>query len=158
MWPPTSSAWTVRGASFALWALAAASALYWGLKLGGGRGVEVPLPPQRAAVAADPAAVARLLGGAPAQVAAAAPLATRFQLVGVVAGIRSGGGAAIIAVDGRPAKSFRVGASVADGVVLQSVHARQAVLAASGDGPALATLELPVLRGASAQAPIAAPR
>jgi general secretion pathway protein C len=67
--------------------------------------------------------------------------------VGVVAGAHSGGGAAIIVVDGKPAKSFRVGAVIEEGVVLQSVRGRQAVLTAGAAGPALVTLELPPLRG-----------
>jgi general secretion pathway protein C len=96
--------------------------------------------------AADPVAVARLLGAAPA-VASAAPsptLASRFTLVGVVAS-RSHKGAALIAVDGKPAKPFRVGAAVDEGIVLQSVEPRRAVLASSDGSPAL-TLELPPLK------------
>jgi general secretion pathway protein C len=139
------------------------SAVYWGLKLGGpGRSANVPVPPPRAVAPSDPAAIARLLGGAPAALPAAGALvpslASRFQLVGVVAGVRSGGGAALIAVDGRPAKSFRVGASVAEGMVLQSVRGRQAMLGTAAGGPATVTLELPASRSSTAQAPIAAPR
>jgi general secretion pathway protein C len=163
MWTPNSSVWTVRGTSFALWALVGISAVYWGMKLGGtGRGANVPVPPLRAVAPSDPAALARLLGSAPAALPAGGALvpslASRFQLLGVVAGVRSGAGAALIAVDGRPAKSFRVGASVADGMVLQSVRGRQAVLGAAMGGPATVALNLPVSRAATAQAPIEAPR
>jgi len=151
----------VRGTSFALWALVGISAVYWGLKLGGtGRSANVPVPPLRAVAPSDPAALARLLGSAPSALPTALvpSLASRFQLVGVVAGIQSGAGAALIAVDGRPAKSFRVGASVAEGLVLQSVRGRQAMLGAAMGGPATVTLDLPASRSATAQAPIEAPR
>jgi general secretion pathway protein C len=137
--------WAVRGAAFALWALAAASATYWGLKLTARPGAVAAGPAMaRGAAPTDPAAVARLLG-ATMQAAVQAPvasLASRFALVGVVAG-RSRAGAALIAVDGRPARPFRVGASVDEGLLLQSVEGRRAVLAASADGPAVLTLELP---------------
>jgi general secretion pathway protein C len=52
----------------------------------------------------------------------------------------------VISVDGKPARPYRVGSFVDDGLVLQSVHGRQAVIASAlGDGPAV-TLELPPLR------------
>lgn len=144
----TTGNWTVRGMTFVLWAAAAASAAYWGLKLGGGGPAGAPVaPPARAAVQADPAAMARLLGQTPGGPAAAdtptpPSAAARMQLLGVVAdGARQG--AALIAVDGRPAKPFRVGASVEDGLVLQSVRGRQAQLGAAVQGPASVTLELP---------------
>lgn len=161
MLTPTYAPWTVRGATFALWALAAGSAVFWGLKLaGGGRAIDVPVPPARPVAAVDPAAIARLLGSAPAAMAtpAAAPevsLASRFQLLGVAAGVQSGAGAAVISVDGKPARPYRVGATIEDGVVLQSVRGRQAVLAS---GSTQVTLELPPRLLPGAQAPIAAPR
>jgi general secretion pathway protein C len=161
MWTP-NDAWTVRGATFALWALAAASAVYWGLKLGGpSQPAAVPPPPPRAVAAVDPSALARLLGSAPSAVpmAVAAPsLASRFQLLGVAAGAHSGGGAAVISVDGKPARPYRVGAAIEEGVVLQSVRGRQALLASTAGQPLL-TLELPPPpEPAAPQSPIAAPR
>ena len=137
----------MAGATFVLWALVAASAVYWGLKLtrpSGGTGAAVA---SRNAAPSDPAALARLLGANPA-VASAAPVASlssRFVLVGVVASV-SRHGAALIAVDGRPAKPFRVGAALDEGIVLQSVQGRRAVLAAATSGPPLLTLELPAVR------------
>ena len=138
------SRWTVAGATFALWAVVAASAVYWGLKFTSASGPPGGAPLVRAPAPADPAAVARLLGSNPSAAAAApvASLASRFSLMGVVAD-RSHQGAALIAVDGRPAKPFRVGAAVDESLVLQSVDTRRAVLAASTDGPAVVTLELP---------------
>lgn len=161
MWTPTPAAWTVRGATFALWALAAGSAMVWGLKLGGSqRPIAVPPPPLRQVAAVDPVALARLLGSSPAATAAAPmpTLASRFHLIGVAAGAQSGGGAAVISVDGKPGRPYRVGATLEEGVVLQSVHARQAVLAAPNGSP-LATLELPPPPPlAGVQSPITAPR
>ena len=67
--------------------------------------------------------------------------------MGVLAGQQSGGGAALIAVDGQPAKPFRVGAVVVDGeLVLQSLGRREARLGASRGAPTTLTLELPPLR------------
>jgi general secretion pathway protein C len=148
MFLQTPAAWTVRGATFVLWALAAGSAAFWGLKLGGAQApITVPPPPSRGVAAVDPLALARLLGSSPAAVVAAPQptLASRFQLVGVAAGAESGGGAAVIAVDGKPPRPYRVGAALDEGIVLQSVRGRQAVLGAAGTGQPLLTLELPPL-------------
>ena len=137
--------WAVRGITLLLWAAAAASAVAWALKLGN-PGSAGPVAPSayRAPAPADPVMVARLLGQAQgnAPATAAAPLSSRFNLVGVVAD-KSHQGAALIAVDGRPAKPFRVGNAVDEGVILQSVQPRGAVLAATADGPPIVTLELP---------------
>ena len=145
------ASWSVRGATFALWLLAAASAAYWVLKVGGPAGtVAAAAPPARAAPAVDPVAIARLLGSASTLAAAtpAAPqpsLASRFVLVGVAAGA-SGGGHAVIAVDGKAARPYRVGSVIDEGLVLQSVQGRRAVIGQQGSGPALLTLELPPIQ------------
>jgi general secretion pathway protein C len=148
MFPSGRASWGVRIATFALWALAAASAVFWGLKLAGPQGGPATAPlAMRSAPPPDPMAIARLLGTSPVATAAAAPvptLASRFNLVGVVAD-KAQTGAALIAVDGKPARPFRVGAAVDEGLVLQSVQGRKAVLAASRNGPAVLTLELPPL-------------
>lgn len=138
--------WAVAGTTFALWALVAASAVYWGLKLTARpEGPAMAPLATRAPPPADPAAVARLLGASPAAAAPVASLASRFALVGVVAS-RSHKGAALIAVDGKPAKPFRVGTAVDEGLVLKSVESRRAILAASADGPPVLTLDLPPIR------------
>ena len=143
------SSWTVRGATFAVWLLAAGSCVYWGMKLTAQPAALAPTAvAQRGPAAVDPAALARLLGGSatPGAVAAAAPVASRFTLVGVVAGKKSSEGAAVIAVDGKPARPFRVGSAIDDTLVLQSVEGRRAVLAPATGGPAAVTLELPLPR------------
>jgi len=146
----SASNWTVRGVTFLVWAAAAASAAYWALKLGNPSVPAVVAPAAtRQGGTGDPMAIARLLGhsapsGAGTPVAAA-PTSSRFSLVGVVAG-RSEQGAALIAVDGRPPRPYRVGSRVDEGLVLQSVQPRRAVLAASPDGPPVVTLEMPPQR------------
>lgn len=139
----SQSPWWPRVGTLAVWLLAAASLAYWGLKFSAPAGASAVAPVALAPAAApDPAALARLLGAVPAATPAVASLASRFALIGVVAGASSGG-AALIAIDGKPAKPFRVGAKVEEGLVLQSVGARRALLGAAASGPALVTLELP---------------
>ena len=67
---------------------------------------------------------------------------SRFELLGVVASA-SGQGSALIAVDGQPARAFKVGQTVADGVVLQSLGPKQAQLGASVQDTALFSISLP---------------
>ena len=74
---------------------------------------------------------------------AAPSAASRFVLMGVLAGTASGGGAALIAVDGKPAKPYRVGANVEPGLVLQSLGKGAARLGASMDGATTLALEMP---------------
>jgi general secretion pathway protein C len=154
-----ASNWTVRGVTFLLWAGAAASVVAWGLKLSSSSSANVPpaavglRPP-----VTDAGALARVLGAsqdAPAAAAAQPSAASRMSLLGVVAD-RSQKGAALIAVEGRPPKPYRVGTLVDEGLVLKSVEARKAVLAASMDGPAVVTLELPPLAAPGAAAPASA--
>jgi general secretion pathway protein C len=137
----------VRAVTFALAMLAALSATYWGLKSTQSSSVSTAAPVAASAVTPlDPKSVAKALGGGKTSVPgkAEATGSTPFVLVGVLAeGSRKG--AALIAVDGKPAKPFAVGARVADGFVVQSVSGRRAMLAATADGPALVTLELPAL-------------
>ena len=138
--------WGVRLGTLAIWALAAASAAYWGLRLTA-RPPGMPAPTAAPApVAADMQAMARLLGAVTAQTpqAAAAPVSSRFALVGVLAGQQGASGAALIAVDGKPAKPYRVGATVDAGLVLQSLGPRQARLGAGLEGVTTVTLEMPV--------------
>ena len=147
--PSQSHRWWLRGASFSVAALAAASTTFWGLKLS----APVFLPPSITAQApsleaSDNQAWVRLLGG---QKADALPTpeavdvaSSRFKLWGVVAG-GHGQGLALIAADGKTAKPYRVGAPVEDGLVLKSVSPRSAELARSLAAPAGMTLELPKL-------------
>ena len=124
-----------RGWSFAVWALVAGSALFWGLRLF----VKAPQAPAQTAVAELGAGargdLTRVFGPDPVAVPQAAepePVAdARFQLIGVVSprgGDANGQGLALIAVDGKPAKAYRVGSVVDGQTVLQSVQSRGAAL------------------------------
>jgi general secretion pathway protein C len=135
----------VRAATLGVWTLAAGSMVYWGLRLSAGLPDTLAPPPATAGVTIDAPAVGRVLGAVPVATPQAVSLASRFALQGVVAEA-SGRGAALIAVDGKPARSYRVGSAVEDGLLLQSVAPRQATLAAAMDSPAALTLEMPPLR------------
>lgn len=144
----TSSRWVPRVTTLLVWALVAGSLTLWWLRLA----VQVPPAPPVTAVAlpappSDPAALARALGVREQAAAPQTPApteASRFALLGVAA--RAHNGAALIAIDGKPPKPFRVGAKVEEGLILQSVSSRRAVLAAAPDGPPSMTLELPPRR------------
>lgn len=145
-------------ATFVVWALAAAGALFWGLRL---FSPNLLAPPHARAVTAvtPPPALAstdlsRLLGAdeAPAVVAGApapaAPSDPRFQLLGVAAPTL-----ALIAVDGKAPRSYRLGSPVAGDTVLRAVHARGADLGPRGGA---VTMSLQVAQVAQA-APAATP-
>ena len=147
---PARTPWGLRLATFALWALAGASLVYWGLRL-----LDKPLPgaapaPAPAASAPDAPALGRLLGVVPAPppgAQAAAPVQGRMALVGLLAGRESGGGAALISIDGLPAKPFRVGATVESGLVLQNVTGREAHLGPAPGAASTVTLAIPLPPG-----------
>lgn len=141
---PLRNGW-LHSVTFLVWALAAASVVFWGLKFAAPSAVR-PIAPAAGfgQAAPDPQRVAQLLGaGAPAGNAPAA--ASRYALLGVVAD-PDGVGAALISIDGRPAKPYRVGAPVHADLLLQSVAPRKAVLATAMNAPAQQTLELPPLK------------
>lgn len=137
----------MHGAAFAAWLLAAGAAVYWGFKLSAPPARGPAVAPARAAPPVDPAAVARLLGSSPAaqaQAPAQPSLASRFALLGIAA--QGEAGVALISVDGKPPKPYRVGTQVEHGLVLQSVQARRALLGPEGSAQASLTLDLPPLR------------
>ena len=150
----------VRTVTLLVWAGVTASALYWGLKLL----VKAPPTPAQAQVAQTGAAVrgdlSRLLGvDAPPSVAAATPEPApdaRFNLVGVVsprAKHAAGEAVALIAVDGKPARAYRIGAVVDGGHVLQSVSARGANLGPPGGASLIALNLAPPAPAATGQLP-----
>jgi general secretion pathway protein C len=82
--------------------------------------------------------------------------AARFALTGVVVNRpTSGQGVALIAVDGKPPRPYRVGSTLTAGVVLHSVSAGKAMLAVSADAAPSLTLELPRLTSAVAGTAVA---
>jgi general secretion pathway protein C len=143
------SIWFVRAATALVWALAAGAAVFWGLRLSvpaGASAASIRVPAGLPGPAVDPGALARSLGAAPVAVAGepAVALVSRFNLLGVVAGT-PGRGAALVAVDGKPARPVRVGAAIEPGLVLQSVGARWARFGREAQGEATLTLEMPPL-------------
>lgn len=138
-----SSRVVLPAATLLVWAAVAFSAVTWGL-----RWSATGAAPSNATAAAqalpevDVSGAARSLGAAPVQIVAEPSLASRFQLQGVMTG-GPHAGAALIAVDGKAAKPYRVGAVVTDGWVLQSAQGRRASLGAAVDGPQALVLELP---------------
>ncbi len=107
MQPRLSPRLNVGLATLLVWALAAGSVAFWALRLGGGGplvGAPVAGGPAPGGVAVDTRDVARALGVAgPAPAAPAAEVSGRLALRGVVT--HGGGGAALIAVDGKPAEA-----------------------------------------------------
>ncbi len=157
--PYAPSRWPAVASTTVLWALAFASIVFWALRLMAPP--DAPAPPAvnaNASVTLDPAAVGQLLGAVTARAAPAArpDAASRFALLGVVADAEQQG-AALIAVDGKPARPFRVGSTVADGFVLQSVSTRAISLGASLDGASALTLDLPTRPLAVNSPPVFAP-
>ena len=139
-----------RLCAFVIWALVAATAVFWGLRLF----VAAPAAPVHAVPVGETAALrgdlSRLLGSAPVAVVAAAATpeaASRFRLIGVMApravaaSAVNGAGVALIAVDGKPPKAYAVGARLDGEVTLQSVSLRAASIA-MGPGQAPVLLEL----------------
>lgn len=160
------------------WLLAAGSVVYWALKFVGGTSAPayatvVGAAPGAQAGAVDSTAVARALGGgfAPNSVAASATptlatgiTASRFVLTGVIDGSGGSKDLALIAIDAKPARPYRVGGVLEHGVVLQSVAQRKAVIGPQdAGGGAGVTLELPPrpvfvgVAGAAAVTPLAPP-
>lgn len=142
-----------RITAFVVWALVAAVAVFWGLRLF----VRAqPAPPFTVSVGdtgTPRADLGRLLGVTPREAAApaaAAPeLASRFKLLGVMAARPPAtSGFATIAVDSRPARTYAVGAALDGDLVLQSVSLRTAAIGPRQGTPAL-TLEIPLLPAAA---------
>lgn len=132
------SLWWPRLAAFVLAALAAASAVVWGLRVAAPAASEsAGAVAATAAMVPDAVAVRRALGEVANGGTNAAPQAAsvlesaRFALLGVVTQGQTLG-AALLSVDGKPAKPVAVGAPVVDGWTLQSVQGRRATLARNG--------------------------
>ena len=149
MQAPTPQRLVLHTATFAAWALAAAGVGYWVLQVSAnGSSINLPIASSASANssasnASDPSALARLLGALAPQAAVPVSNSNRFVLKGVVSGAR-GQEAALIAIDDKPAKAFRVGSALEDGLMLQSTSKGKVTLAATARGPVLMTLEMPV--------------
>ena len=137
-----SSRVMLPAASLLVWGAVAFSAVAWGLRWSAmGASPSTAAAAVQALPEVDESAAARSLGAAPVQ-AAEPTLASRFELQGVMAG-GPNAGAALIAVDGKPAKPYRVGAVVLEGLVLQSTDVRHISLGTTMGGVSTLTLDLP---------------
>jgi general secretion pathway protein C len=140
-----------RLSAFVIWAAVAASAVFWLLRML----VTPPRAPVQTVAVSTSASlrgdVSRLLGAPPAAAPAAAAVvdqAGRFRLVGVMApkgdATVSGQGIALIAIDGKPARPYRIGGTVEGDLVLQTVSQRGALIGQRSAEPSV-RLELPPL-------------
>lgn len=154
---------SARWPTLLLWAVVTASAVAWALKLF----VSAPAAPAQVSVVGAAQTqrgdVTRVLGAdalPPGEAAsAAAPADTRFQLVGVLAprsvhAAREG--VALIAVDGKPPRAYRVGAVVEGDTVLKAVRARGADLGPAGGNVTVALNIPPPAPAATGTLPAAA--
>ena len=137
-----------RLSAFIVWAALAASVVFWALRLAGGS----PSAPSHTVPVGDVtvphADLTRLFGAEPkpsAQAEVAAPMSSRFRLIGLAAPRVAGApGVALISVDGKTPRAYRLGAVVDSDLVLQSVERRSVNLGLQGRAPVV-RLELPPL-------------
>jgi general secretion pathway protein C len=167
--------WTTRIITFLLWALTAASAAFWVLQgasakvssSGQALGAVAPNSASNSAASLSTATspqltaqVAMALGAKNAVTPTAASelsaLQARFQLMGV---LNAGGkrGVALIALDGKPAKPYRVGTSIEDDWQVLSVAARSVSIGRQGQATTAFELQLPLATGSTASVGNAGP-
>ena len=140
-----------RIAALLIWAAVAASLAFWGL-----RWLAPPLgvPANAAPVTLETGVrgdIQRLLTGPTrsesptANPTAASALASRIQVIGVMAPAPGQtAGVALLSIDGKPPKAYRVGAVVDGEMVLQGLSQRSAQIGPQ-DGSAFLTVNLPGL-------------
>lgn len=156
--PSMQSLWMIRLGAALVWAALAASAVYWGLRVGqGAPAMPVTAVPAPTTLPETPVLARVLGGGAAALPKAQAVASSRYALVGVAADTAGRSSVALIAVDGAAARPYRVGTAVDDALVLKAVHARSVQLASALDAPVALTLELPERVSASAPGPVPKP-
>lgn len=92
----------------------------------------------------NPIALTRLLGQgeAPVETVAVVDPGSRMRLTGIIASA-TGQGVALLSLDGKPAKPYRVGSTIEDGLMLQSVEKRSVALASDAKAAVRVRLELP---------------
>ncbi|MDP2416092.1 MAG: type II secretion system protein N [Hydrogenophaga sp.] len=130
-----------------LWLAAGLSAGYWVLLAWGRTPVTLVAAAPMGSPVVDTALVARALGvlpvAAPTSVAqATVAVPSRYVLLGVAA-VGVAQGAALIGMDGQPARPYRVGATLDGGLVLQSINRSSVRLGPALQGPTTVELPLP---------------
>jgi general secretion pathway protein C len=153
----------MRLLSFVIWAVVAASAVFWLTRL---LSRSDPAPSHtvtaNAGASVASADLSRLLGStrtASAEASEPEPEAdARFKLIGVVApnSAAADSGLALIAVDGKPPRPVLLGGVVDGPLVLLAVNHRRAELGPAG-GEATVRLELPAVPEADRSRPAARP-
>ena len=134
-----------RLTSLLVWAVVAYSAVVFALQWGGGVPVDAVVAgseQKQVLPEVDALAVSKALGAAPVQ-SASASLASRFVLVGVMDGGPTQG-VALISVDGKPAKPYRLGQTVSDGFVVLVTGPKKAELGPQLGAASSLVLELPM--------------
>lgn len=137
-----------------VWLAVAVSGWYW---MNAGANMQDPVRLDAAPSAlrpdlSNPVGLARILGATvPGDARLGPGPSHRFVMSGVIAG-SVGQGAALVSVDGKPARPFAVGAELALGYVLLAVAPREAMLAETMAGPVVAVLSMPEQRLAAAAA------
>lgn len=129
-WPAISS--------FILFIALCASAAYWAMQFFKPQARVMIAPPPATLHAPELSAAAGLLGGSSHGAAA-----SNFQLAGIIFTDRPGESIAIIAVDGKPAKPFRVDNEIQSGTRIIEVRHGYILLEQSGK---VQRLELPLAR------------
>jgi general secretion pathway protein C len=141
-----------RLSAFVIWSLVAATVVFWALRLAASPSAVPPYAVPVGNSVAMRGDLARLFG-APLRAAVTAQATegpSRFKLLGVMAPrspaeqAEPGQGLALIAVDGKPAKAYAVGARLDSDIILQSVGLRTAALGTAHGGRSV-LLELPAL-------------
>lgn len=132
-------------ATLCMWLAAVGSGVYWALHMNASQSASnLPAVTMAKADQPDAASLAKIMGATAPQAAAPVNASSRFSLKGVVSGA-PGREAALIVIDDKPARAFRVGSTLEDGLILQSATARKVTLSATLNGPAVMTLEMPPL-------------
>jgi general secretion pathway protein C len=148
---PDAAAWLPRAASLVLFVALCALATRWVLTFSAMRTIPVPQAARVAQTeAVETGAVATLFGGS------AQGGVRDVQLIGVVADVADGAGAAIVSLDGGPPKAVRAGTALSQQIRLLEIHGHSVVIERNGVRQEIA---LPVQAGASRSgpAPLATP-
>lgn len=145
-----STSWSLRLITLGVWLLVMLCGVYWAMKFVKVKPVSAAFAAAAPAVALDTQAIARLLGASNsvADKSIMTPASSNYVLFGL-AMEKAGGGVALIATDGKPAKPYRVGSLVAGEWVLKSVSRTEAILATSVSAPDGIKLDLPLRQAAT---------
>jgi len=128
----TRKKWLVRMVTLTVWMCALLCAVYWGLKFTKTNQISATAAAIVPAKVAETQAVAQFLGvyGASERRQFVASGSTNLVLQGI-ANTDAGGGVALIAVEGKPAKAYRVGSEITEMWKLKSLSRTGAILVSS---------------------------